>query len=143
MELADVTLPIPEDGTLVWVTITVGVIVTLATAFPKIVGPLAQGWERLTDSLRRTSSANVDSDIADMTRQIKYFGHIIEQLRHHEAQHDRYLAAHAAWDVVVRNKSAEHGIILPAAPPLWPGCDVLEPPPHTIHQDREREKYDE
>lgn len=123
MTVADVAIPVPESPFLIWLGIIITALLAIASAFPKLVGPLADGWERIIDSARRTASAKDDADVADLKRQVEHLTVQVGQLRRDIVHRDAFLSRHATWDALVRVEAAKVGLELPPPPSLWPVVD--------------------
>ena len=127
MTAAEVAIPVPESPFLIWLGIIITAAIAVASAFPKVAGPLAEGWEKVTDSARRTAIAKDDADVADLKRQVEHLTVQVGLLRRDIVHRDAFLSRHAAWDALVRVEAAKVGLDLPPPPSLWP---VVDDPVH-------------
>lgn len=84
----------PPDVTnsplIVWVAIGTGILVIIATAVPKILGPLSDSWSKLIEQRLGRHAAQLSADLAERDRQIRY-------LREELAKRDAYLNDLDAW----------------------------------------------
>lgn len=64
LSTAGLEIAAPEAPVLVTATIGITLAVAVATAIPKVLGPLAQAWETWTDARRRTQSTTRDAQLA-------------------------------------------------------------------------------
>lgn len=126
------------------VVLTVAIIaaslVVLATAFPKIAGPLRQGMEQWAMSVRRAQDTEKASVITDLEAENDRYQLMVRELRDElgderraTARHTEILTRHGSYDQQMIALVTQLGGTPPALAPLWPICPetgaVLHGPP--------------
>ena len=90
---------------LVYVSLAVAVLLVIAQAVPKVLGPIGTGlaeWSRVRREKRIEARS---ADMIDVQRQVEY---LTEQRRRDREEHDRERAADAAETEKLRAEFAEH-----------------------------------
>lgn len=123
------------------VAVVAAALVVLATAFPKIAGPLRDGIERWTMSVRRAQGDAKASVIADLEAECDRYQEMVRDLRTEladerraTAQHTEVLTRHCGYDQAMIALVTSLGGTPPAYLPLWPICpktgSIVHGPPH-------------
>ncbi|WP_152353338.1 hypothetical protein [Brachybacterium subflavum] len=92
-----------DSPVVVYVTIAVGVLLVIAQAVPKILGPLGTGVQAWSRSRREKRIADEAADMADVQRQVTY---LTEQREKDQARHDEEMAKQRAEFADYRRKQA-------------------------------------
>ena len=123
------------------VAVAAAALVVLATAFPKITGPLRDGIERWTMSVRRAQDEEKASVISDLEAECDRYQEMVRDLRTElgderraTAQHTEVLTRHGGYDQTMIALVTSLGGTPPPYEPLWPICpktgSIVQGPPH-------------
>lgn len=121
--------PVPVETTplYLYTMAAVAVLVAIATAAPKVVGPFAKMWEQFVQSKRRTAVEVKKDALMDRDIRISYLeGVNAERLRELQAR-DELIAQHVKWDWEMYNKGLKAGCDdIGVPPPLLPDIPLSE-----------------
>ena len=105
---------------MLYAALVVGILVIIAGAVPKILGPLGEAFDERTKRARAAAVEADDADIAEADRKIAYLAGVAdERLRELQAR-DRLIAAHAIWDRERLIAATMAGAEVSPPPPLYP-----------------------
>lgn len=105
---------------MLYAALVVGILVIIAGAVPKILGPLGEAFDERTKRARAAAAEADDADIAEMDRKIAYLqGRVDEQLVEMRAR-DVLIAEHVIWDRERLMGAMMAGEDVPPPPPLYP-----------------------
>lgn len=125
---------VAADPRLINVAVTVAAVVVIATAFPRVVGPLQKTWEAWTLSARRAQADERASDVAELRSEVANLRTLLrdyrtdlDDLRRHQTAHTDVLSAHASYDqAMIALVVSLGGTPLPYRA-LWPTCPSSDP----------------
>lgn len=111
---------------MLYVVLGSGILVVLAGAIPKILGPISSAMDEWAKRQRAIAVEADDADIADLRREKEYLrGVADERLREIKAR-DELIASHQVWDWKRYEELVQQGKRPDMPPPLRP--DVPETP---------------
>lgn len=139
--------PVESHPLMVYAAVAVALLVLVASAVPKILGPIGKGLADWSRSRREARIASEDADMADVQRQIAYLTeqrvedqkrHTRErkedreafeaQLRAWAAREERWRGEwhqHISWDHELIHLALQHGV----TPPPRPAPPFMTPDP--------------
>lgn len=140
-EMTTSLVDVAQHPVVVVVAVAFASLVVAATAFPKITGPLREGIERWTMSVRRAQDDEKASVIADLEAECDRYQEMVRDLRAElgderraTAQHTEVLTRHGGYDQTMIALVTSLGGQPPPYLPLWPICPktgaIVQGPPH-------------
>ena len=125
---------VATDPRFITAAVYVGVAVIVAAAFPRILGPLRQGWQAWVLGARRTQDEQHKADIAALTdrvdllsRMVADYRHEVDEMRREQNTHNDVLSDHATYDqAMIALVVSLGGTPLPYRA-LWPTCPSSDP----------------
>lgn len=111
---------------MLYVVLVSGILIVLAGAIPKILGPISSAMDEWAKRQRAIAVETDDADIADLRREKEYLrGVADERLREIKAR-DALIASHQIWDWNRYEELVQQGKRPAMPPPLRP--DVPDTP---------------
>ena len=108
---------------LVWFGIVVSVTVAVATAAPKVLGPLGEAWAAWAEQKRERANMLDNEDIRERDRIIAYQKGVIAEQRWEIQERNRLIAEHEPFD---------HEMLSGRVPPYGKPIPPLYPTPRPI-----------
>lgn len=94
-----------EHPIMVYVSLAVAVLLVIAQAVPKILGPIGTGMSEWSRTRREKRIEAREADMIDVQRQVEY---LTEQRKRDREEHERERAADAAETEKLRAEFADH-----------------------------------
>lgn len=130
----DLTAPWHLVWSIPWVIQALAVIfivIIVAQAAPRILGPYQKALEAWIDGRRRTRTASKDADVTALRQQVDEVQAVLQETqrelrdfrsetRYYQRLHDEILGVHAEWDRRMIQALATLGGRPMPVPPLWP-----------------------
>lgn len=105
---------------LLYVALVLSILVAVAGAVPKILGPLGKTYDEW-QSRRRASAADEEYlHMKTRKEEIAYYKGMTDALLQERRDRDALIEKHLVWDYTAKGIAAENGVLLEPAPPLFP-----------------------
>lgn len=103
-----------------YVALILSILVAVAGAVPKILGPLGQTYDEWQSKRRAAASDAEDEAVRDREQRIAYWQGVADAHLREIQERDVLISYHRAWDNEAAERAAERGVVLEPAPPLLP-----------------------